>query len=165
MKNDENVNNGFIFGGKLHVGTEWQTELWKKNMFCSFVKLSEPKKKSFESRFHLKCIFCTLWDSPHLFIAGFENNRHKRIRIPPWLKRMSFLSFTFLPKNKLFSSFPGTQSYKAMCRLTVNAAVYFFFTVSLSSFFLLYFVDDVASVCWLQCWALILLELCPYPVL
>lgn len=161
----KNVNNGFIFGGKLHVGTEWQTELWKKNMFLFICETEWTKKKSFESRFHLKCIFCTLWDSPHLFIAGFENNRHKRIRIPPWLKRMSFLSFTFLPKNKLFSSFPGTQSYKAMCRLTVNAAVYFFFTVSLSSFFLLYFVDDVASVCWLQCWALILLELCPYPVL
>lgn len=165
MKNDDKCKQWVHFWGKLHVGTEWQTELWKKNMFLFICETEWTKKKSFESRFRLKCIFCTLWDSPHLFIAGFENNRHKRIRIPPWLKRMSFLSFTFLPKNKLFSPFPGTQSYKAMCRLTVNAAVYFFFTVSLSSFFLLYFVDDVASVCWLQCWALILLELCPYPVL
>lgn len=144
----------------------WMTDWTLEEKHVLFICETEwTKKKSFESRFRLKCIFCTLWDSPHLFIAGFENNRHKRIRIPPWLKRVSFLSFTFLPKNKLFSPFPGTQSYKAMCRLTVNAAVYFFFTVSLSSFFLLYFVDDVASVCWLQCWALILLELCPYPVL
>lgn len=60
-----------------------------KTGFCSFVKLSE-QKKSFESHFRSNCIFCSLWVSSHLFIAGFENNRHKRIRIPPWLKGMSF---------------------------------------------------------------------------
>lgn len=165
MKNDENVNNGFIFGGKLHVGTEWQTELWKKNMFCSFVKLSEPKKKSFESRFRLKCIFCTLWDSPHLFIAGFENNRHKRIRIPPWLKRVSFYLLPFYLRISCFQHFLEHRHTKPCVDwLLMRPCTFSSRSLSLV-FFLLYLVDDVASVCWLQCWALILLELCPYPVL
>lgn len=134
MKNDEKCKQWVHFWGKT-ARRNWMTDWTLEEKHVLFICETEwTKKKSFESRFRLKCIFCTLWDSPHLFIAGFENNRHKRIRIPPWLKRMSFLSFTFLPKNKLFSSFPGTQLYKAMCRLTVNAAVYFFFSVSLSSF-------------------------------
>lgn len=165
MKNDDKCKQWVHFWGKLLVGTEWQTELWKKNMFLFICETEWTKKKSFESRFHLKCIFCTLWDSPHLFIAGFENNRHKRIRIPPWLKRVSFYLLPFYLRISCFQHFLEHRHTKPCVDwLLMRPCTFSSLSLSLV-LFKLYFVDDVASVCWLQCWALILLELCPYPVL
>lgn len=142
--------------------TDWTLE--EKHVFVHLWNWVN-QKKSLESRFCLKCIFCTLWDSPHLFIAGFENNRHKRIRIPPWLKRVSFYLLPFYLRISCFHHFME-HSHTKPCVDWLLMRPCTFSSLSLSLvLFKLYFVDDVASVCWLQCWALILLELCPYPVL